>query len=96
MSGRWYSDITQIAWACEQLLKGKIISHRDEIAAVNGWRLSAIIHQLRHRFGWNIKTDYDGKRIGHYQLAKGTDIKTLELPPSYCAYLAKRTPKSDK
>lgn len=83
MSGRWYSNTTQIAWACEMLLKGRKISHRDEIAEANGWRLSAIIHQLRHRYDWPIHTDYDGKRIGHYQLARGTDTDALDFPDSY-------------
>ncbi len=87
---RWYSGDTQIAWACAQLLKGKIINHRDEFTEVNGWRLSAIIHNLRHRYGWLIDTEYDGKKIGHYQLRRGTDIDILELPPSYRDYLNKK------
>lgn len=87
---RWYSNQTQIAWACDQLIKGKRISHRDEIAAVNGWRLSAIIHQLRHRYGWPLETEYDGKRIGHYQLKRATDRDKFELPKSYIDYLNKK------
>lgn len=91
---RWYSYTPQIAWACDQLIKGKRISHRDEFKAVDGWRLSAIIHQLRHRYNWPINTDYNGKRIGHYQLDKKTDTAKLKLPPSYTRYLASKGKKS--
>jgi len=53
---RWYSNISQIAWACDQLIKGK--------------------------------------RIGHYQLKRGTDTDKLELPKSFNDYL-KNKPRDE-
>ena len=74
---RWYSGETQIRWACRELIKGREISHAHEIAEVRGWRLSAIIYNLRHRYKWPILTRYDDCRIAYYRLGKG--IKTDEL-----------------
>lgn len=90
---RWYSNDTQIRWACLELLKGSEISHRDEIAAVNGWRLSAIIYQLRHRYKWSIETRYDANRIGYYRLSKVDDVDALEKPRSF--YKIKEGQKPD-
>lgn len=84
---KWYSSDTHIAWACSQLIKGRKISHMDEINAVYGWRLSAIIYNLRHRYDWPIDTEYDGKKIAHYQLRKGIDPEILKLPKSFLDYL---------
>jgi hypothetical protein len=86
MSSRWYSNQTQIQWACRELLQGKSISHASEFVAVHGWRLAAIIHQLRHRYGWPILTTFEGKnRIGHYSLNKEKREKwpKLKKPPSF-------------
>jgi len=80
---RFFSNETQIRWACRMLLKGREISHAHEIAEVNGWRLSAIIHQLRHRYNWPIETRYDNNRIGHYRLRKTVKGDDLEKPRSF-------------
>jgi hypothetical protein len=80
---RWYSHETQIRWACLQLIRGREISHRCEIAEVNGWRLSAIIYNLRHRYNWPIITRYDQNRIGHYKLGDGVDKDSLAKPRSF-------------
>lgn len=80
---RWYSDDTQIRWACLQLIKGREISHACEIAEANGWRLSAIVHKLRHQFKWPIVTRYDENRHAHYRLANGTNGEELEKPQSF-------------
>ena len=52
--------------------------------------LSAIIYNLRHRYGWPIETEYDGKKIAHYQLRKGIDLEILKLPKSFLDYLKKK------
>lgn len=80
---KWYSDDSQIRWACLQLLKGREISHACEIAEAQGWRLSAIIYNLRHKYKWPIKTRYDEKRIAHYRLASVVDNEALKKPRSY-------------
>lgn len=85
MSGarNWYSNKTQIRWTCEALLAGRTISHRTEIREVKGWRLGAIIHRLRHEFGWPIETEYRGpENVAHYRLAPDCDRKALRFPPS--------------
>ena len=79
----WYSDDSQIRWACLMLLKGREISHKDEIAEANGWRLSAIIHELRHRYKWPIQTRLDENRHGHYRLADAVDGEALRKPQSF-------------
>lgn len=80
---RWYSGETQIRWACRELIKGREISHAHEIAEVNGWRLSAIIYNLRHRYKWAIETRYCENRIAYYSLAGSVDKTTLEKPRSF-------------
>lgn len=80
---RWYSDNTQIRWACQELLKGREISHACEIAEVNGWRLSAIIFNLRHRYNWPISTRYGQNRIAYYKLGRGVATDSLEKPRSF-------------
>jgi hypothetical protein len=79
----WYSGDTQVKWACLQLMQGREISHCDEICEVSGWRLSAIIHKLRHRYKWPIVTRYDFNRIGHYRLEKGVIAGELKKPRSF-------------
>lgn len=82
---KWYSDNTHIRWACKELLKGREISHVDEIAEAEGWRLSAIIYNLRHRYKWPISTRYDTNRIAHYKLGQGVETDSLEKPRSFRA-----------
>lgn len=83
LSMKWYSDKSQIAWACDALISGNEISHADEILAVNGWRLAAIVHILKHRYKWPIAVRYDAKRIAHYRLEG--DAEKLKKPRSYIA-----------
>ena len=86
MSSRWYSNQTQIQWACRELLHGKSISHASEFVAVTGWRLAAIIHRLRRDYGWPILMEPEmPQRIGWYFLdpAKKHRWPTLKKPPSY-------------
>jgi hypothetical protein len=71
---RWYSDDTQIRWACLQLIKGREISHAHEIAETRGWRLAPIIHNLK-KLNWPILTRYGERGIAYYRLGK-VDIRT--------------------
>ena len=80
---RWYSGESQIRWACFHLLQGREISHVMEIDEARGWRLSAIIYKLRHRYKWPIATRYDQRRVAHYSLASEVDREGLKKPPSY-------------
>lgn len=80
---RWYSNETQIRWACLELLKGREISHADEIAEAKGWRLSAVIHNLRHRYKWPVDTRYDDNRIAHYRLTQIENAEDLQKPRSF-------------
>lgn len=80
---RYYSSPTQIAWACEALLSGRTISHKTEIREVRGWRLGAIVHTLRSRYGWPIVAEYRGREnVAHYSLAPGIDPAALRFPRS--------------
>ena len=91
--GLWFSSDTAISWACHELLKGREISHMDEIAAVNGWRLGAIVHVLRKRYRWPIATTLKGpRRIGYYRLGKHEE--PLELPKSAQPAAANDEPSS--
>lgn len=79
--GLWFSGDTAIAWACRELIRGREISHADEIEEVSAWRLGAIIHVLRKRYKWPIVTTLKGpSRIGYYRL--GRIDGPLELPKS--------------
>ena len=83
MSDLWYSNPTQIYFACRALAMGKTLNHMDVISRVKGWRLSAIVETLRNRYGWPIVTEYRGpERIGHYYLSKTCDPLQLTYPPS--------------
>jgi len=83
MSEQWYSKRTQVFWTCRALLAGRTITHLDEIGETRGWRLGAIIHNLRTRYGWPIDTDNRGpERIAHYRLCDGCNAMALELPRS--------------
>lgn len=79
----WRSSDSQIRWTCLQLLAGREISHACEIEEVRGWRLSAIIHKLRHQHNWPIITRCDSNRIGYYRLGKGVDTEELQKPKSF-------------
>ena len=79
--GLWFSSDTAIAWACKELIRGREISHPDEIGEAGGWRLGAIVFVLRHRYRWPIVTERRGPaRIAYYRLGKAD--APLELPKS--------------
>lgn len=82
-SERWYSNLTQVAHACDALKRGRVLSHKTTIREVKGWRLGAIIHRLKSAYGWPIITELRGpENVAHYRLAPGTDVSSLRLPPS--------------
>ena len=94
---KWYSGDSQIKWACIMLIRGKEISHADEIEEANGWRLAAIIHKLRYTYNWPIATRYDDNKIAYYRLGKEVDTERLKKPRSF--YPKKKgagTPSSKK
>lgn len=65
------------------MAKGRTITHMDEIGEVKGWRLGAIIHNLRRIYHWPIETEYkEPERIAHYRLPKRTDWRALDFPRS--------------
>ena len=82
----WYSGDSQIAWVCNALIEGRIITHKDEIAEAHGWRLAAVIHNLRKRYKWNITTEFDLHKVAHYKLV---GKKKLELPSSFKKKISK-------
>lgn len=83
MSNHWHSNHTQVYWTCMALTQGRTITHMDEIGEVKGWRLGAIIHNLRRKYHWPIETEYKGpERIAHYCLSKRTDWRGLDFPRS--------------
>lgn len=80
---RLFSSPTQVYWACKALINGRWISHKTEIREVNGWRLGAIIHNLKSRYRWPIDVDYRGPEcVAYYRLRPGTDAAQLAYPPS--------------
>lgn len=81
MAALWFSSESSIKWACRELLAGRAISHPDGIAEAGGWRLSAIVYVLRHRYQWDILTVRKGaRRVAFYHLRRHPG--TLALPPS--------------
>lgn len=80
---RWYSNETQIRWACLQLIKGREISHACEIAEVKGWRLAAIIWRLIHRYNWPIQKREGVNGVAYYRLGHGVEKSGLEMPRSF-------------
>jgi hypothetical protein len=79
----WHSKRTQISWTCHALAQGRTINHMDEIGEVRGWRLGAIIHNLRTRYHWPILTDYVGPvRVAHYRLKDDVNPLVLDYPAS--------------
>jgi hypothetical protein len=80
---RFFSNPTQVFWCCKALYDGRVISHKTEIREVKGWRLGAIIHTLRKKYGWPIIAEYRGpENIAFYRLPPATDRTTLRFPPS--------------
>ena len=76
-----FSGASQVYWTCKALLAGRTISHQTEIREVRGWRLGAIVHRLRHEYGWPIQTDHRGpSRIAHYSLAPDTSRRSPTIP----------------
>lgn len=93
MTDRWYSNKTQIFWTCKALIEGRTINHMDEIGEVRGWRLGAIIHNLKRQYGWPILAEYRGpENIAYYSLKPATDWAELRFPRSAASLLP---PKSD-
>lgn len=83
MTEHWHSNPTQVYWTCKALLDGRTISHPDEIGEARGWRLGAIIHNLRRKHLWPIDTEYRGpENIAHYRLQPGTKWQRLDFPKS--------------
>ncbi|MEO9516086.1 MAG: hypothetical protein ABJH45_02545 [Paracoccaceae bacterium] len=83
MNDHWHSNRTQIFWTCLALAQGRTINHMHEIGEVKGWRLGAIIHNLRHNYAWPIHTDYKGpERIAHYRLGPDVNVSALKYPRS--------------
>lgn len=83
MTKHWHSNRSQIYWTCKALVEGRTITHWDEIGEVRGWRLGAIIHNLRQKYGWPIEADYRGsENIAHYRLVGRVDWRTLNFPLS--------------
>lgn len=83
MSEHWYSKPTQVFWTCKALTDGRTITHLDEIGEGRGWRLSAIVHNLRRRYGWPIEVEYKGpERVAHYRLKPGMPWQALRFPRS--------------
>lgn len=82
-SNGWYSGESQVAWTCKALLDGRTISHKTEIREVRGWRLGAIVHRLKRKYGWPIEVEYRGpENVAHYSLCPGTDFRSLRFPRS--------------
>ena len=83
MANHRYSNKSQIYWMCRALTQGRTINHMDEIGEVRGWRLGAIIHNLRRNYDWPIHTEYKvPERIAHYSLKVGEDWRGLAFPRS--------------
>jgi hypothetical protein len=81
VSALWFNSDSAVKWACRELLAGRAISHPDGIAESGGWRLSAIVYVLRHRYQWDIQTIRKGaRRVAFYNLRRHPG--TLTLPPS--------------
>jgi hypothetical protein len=86
MTKHWHSNKTQVYWACKALITGRTINHMDEIGETKGWRLGAIVHNLRQKYNWPINTVYVGpENIAHYSLDKGCAWRHLKFPKSASA-----------
>lgn len=79
---RFYSGDTQISWVCREFLTGRELCHLDEIDNVRGWRLAAIVCELKKRYGW-VFTKRDGpNKVAYYRLCKGADWSSFRMPRS--------------
>ncbi len=79
----FYSKPTSVYWTCKALLDQRTISQLTQIQNVKGWRLGAIIHRLKHEYGWPIHTEYTSPgHVALYSLAPGTDRAALRFPKS--------------
>jgi len=78
----FYSQETQVSWACKALLEGRTISHKSQASEAGGWRLGAIVHHLRNKYSWPIETAIGPGRIALYRLADDCDPAALKYPPS--------------
>jgi len=83
MSTYEHSGETQIFLCCKALLDGRTISHKTEIREVNGWRLGAIIHELKKTYNWPIEVRYQPpENVAYYKLGGIAEPANLRLPPS--------------
>lgn len=83
MTKHWHSGETQIYWTCKALIEGRKINHMDEIGEVRGWRLGAIIFNLKRKYDWPITAEYKApQNIAYYSLKPETDWKALKFPQS--------------
>ncbi len=90
----FYSSDSQVFWTCKALLDGRTISHKTEIREVRGWRLGAIIHRLRHDYGWPIQAEYRGpQNVAHYSLKAEIEQTALRFPRSARALACRGTAK---
>jgi len=73
--GLWFSSDTAIAWACRELIKGRTISHPDEIGEAGAWRLGlskdATVEEIRQLLVPVFTPAVSGARIGHEQINDG-------------------------
>lgn len=80
---RWFSSPTQVFWACKALIEGRTISHNSKIHEAKGWRLAAILEQLKNNYSWPIIAASDGpENIAYFRLPEGTSPATPIYPPS--------------
>jgi len=77
-----YSSETQVFWTCKALLDNRTINHRMEFREVHGWRLGAIIHRLKHDYGWPIHKVSGPRNVAFYSLKADIDRTKLRFPPS--------------
>lgn len=83
MANHFHSSNTQIYWAVKAFLDGRTLSHKTEIREVNGWRLAAIVCELRRKYGWPILAEYRGpENIAHYRLNPSCNPAGLTFPRS--------------
>lgn len=83
MANHFHSNETQIYWAVKALMDGRTLSHITEIREVNGWRLAAIVCELKHKYHWPILAEYRGaERIAHYRLNPNCNPAGLKFPSS--------------
>jgi hypothetical protein len=83
MANHFHSSNTQFYWAVKALMDGRTLSHKTEIREVNGWRLAAIVCELRQKYHWPILAEYRGpENIAHYRLNPSCNPAGLKFPRS--------------